>query len=159
VPESLSVGARNDGAVMKTTAKSQVPVENTSVSELFGQLSADASHLIRQEFVLAKIELRDGVKALASAGVKLSLSLALAIPGVGALAAALVIGLGILLGSYWLSALIVGAAMLAIAGVLVFRAVSAIKSFPPRETARTLRGDAAWVKHEADRVKEKVTAQ
>ena len=131
-----------------------------SIGELFRQLTTDSSHLVRQEINLAKTELRETGTRLGQAGAKLGIALGMAIPGVLALTAFLVIGLGDLLNeNYWLSALIVGLAFLAIAATLARRAKSALnEGIGVPETAGTLLEDALWAKEEAQAFKRQFTA-
>src|SRR5439155_366260 len=83
-------------------------VQGASIGELFKSLSTDSGHLVQQEIALAKAELRESVAAAAGAGAKVGAAVVLALPGLMALTAAVVIGVGILIKSYWLSAAIVG---------------------------------------------------
>ena len=81
------------------------------------------------------------------------------LPRNATLTAALVIGLGILINSYWLSALIVGAVILAVAGFMVKRALAGFKlRLAPKKTVRTVREDVAWAKRETGRVKQELSA-
>ena len=130
-----------------------------SVGELFKQLSNDASHLVRQEVQLVKVEMRESLSRMADAGVKLAIALVLLAPGLLAITAAIVIGLGLLIGSYWVSALIVGVVVLAIAGLMVQRAVAELKTgLAPRETIETVNQDVHWAQREGERVKQRLSA-
>jgi uncharacterized membrane protein YqjE len=131
-----------------------------SVGELFRQLTTDSSHLVKQEINLAKTELKETGTRLGQAGAKLGIAVGVAIPGLLALTAFLIIGLGDLMNeNYWLSALIVGVAFLGIAGVLAKRAKAALKDgVGVPETVGTLREDAQWAKEEAQAFKRQFTA-
>jgi membrane protein len=131
-----------------------------SVGELFRQLTTDSSHLVRQEINLAKVELKETGKSLGQAGARLGIAVGVAIPGLLALTAFLIIGLGDLMNeNYWLSALIVGLAFLGVAAVLAKRARAALKNgLGIPETAGTLREDAQWAKEEAREFKRQFTA-
>ena len=131
-----------------------------SVGDLFRQLTTDSSHLVRQEINLAKTELRETGARLGQAGAKLGIAVAVAIPGLLALVAFLVIGLGDLMNeNYWLSALIVGIAFLGIAALLVKRATAALRGgIGVPQTAGTLREDARWAKEEVQEFKRQFTA-
>jgi hypothetical protein len=125
---------------------------------LFSSLWSDTAHLIQMEVRLAKSEARASARAAAGAGAKLGIALVLALPGAMAVTAALVIGLGAVLDNYWLSALIVGVAILAIAGVLAKKALAAVKgAFAPKETVHTLRESVEWARTETQRVKTRLT--
>lgn len=131
-----------------------------SVGELFRQLTTDSSHLIRQEINLAKTELKETGRSLGQAGARLAIAIGVAIPGLLALAAFLVIGLGDLMNeNYWLSALIVGIAFLGIAAAFAKRARATLQEgVGVPETAGTLREDAQWAKAEAQEFKRQFTA-
>jgi membrane protein len=131
-----------------------------SIGDLFRQLTTDSSHLIRQEINLAKTELRETGRSLGQAGTRLGIAIGVAIPGLLALTAFLIIGLGDLMNeNYWLSALIVGLAFLGIAAALAKRARAALKEgVGVPETAGTLREDAQWAKEEAREFKRQFTA-
>src|SRR5437588_751415 len=73
--------------------------------------------------------------------------------------AALVIGLGIIINSYWVSSLIVGVIILAVAGFLVKGAISGFKKgMAPRQTVQSVREDVDWAKRESQRVKQELSA-
>ena len=132
-----------------------------SVGELFRQLTTDSSHLMRQEINLAKTELKETGARLGRAGTKLGIAVGMAIPGLLALAAFLVIGLGDLMNeNYWLSALIVGIAFVGIASLLAKRAMATLRDggIGVPETVGTLREDAEWAKEEAQAFKRQFTA-
>lgn len=138
---------------------SREEVQNASIGELLKRLSSDGSHLVQQEFQLAKTELQESASKAIGAGAKIGIAAGLALPGIMALTAALVIGLGIIIDSYWLSALIVGVVILAVAGFMVKRALSGFRDgLAPRETVRTVREDIDWAKRETGRVKQELSA-
>ena len=94
-------------------------------SAIFKRLTGDSADLVRHEVALAKAELRETGSMLAADAAKVGAALALALAGALALTAFLVIALGNLLdGRYWLSALLVGAVMLAVGAVLAKNAVN-----------------------------------
>jgi hypothetical protein len=82
----------------------------------------------------------------------------LALCGALAVTAFLVIALGDLLNNYWLGALVVGLALLAVGGVLARNAVADLKrGVVPEQTLGSLREDAAWAKQETREVKRELT--
>ncbi len=131
-----------------------------ALGDLFRQLAEDTNHLFRQEVNLAKVELRQTGAELARDGMKLGIAAGLALVGVLALGAFLVIALGNLIGSYWLSALLVGVVFLAIGGALANAAISHIRNrgLRPEQTIDTLREDTAWMKREARDLKREFRA-
>ena len=134
--------------------------QHESVGELFKRLSADSTHLMRQEINLAKAELKESSARVGSAASKLGIAVGIAIPGLLALTAFLVIGLGDLIDNYWASALIVAVVLLAVAGLMAKRAIANLKegSIGIPETAGTLREDAQWAKQEVQAFKREFTA-
>lgn len=134
--------------------------EDQSVGDLFRRFTNDSSLLIRQELTLAKLELKETGARAGQAAAKLGVAVGVAIPGLLALTAFLVIGLGDLIDNYWLSALIVGVVMLAIAGTLAKKAIRTFSdgSLGIPQTAGTLREDAQWAKEEIQAFKREFTA-
>ena len=130
-----------------------------SLGELFKRLTNDTSELIRQEMSLAKVEMREVGTTVARDATKIGIAVGFALAGVLALAAFAVVGLGDLFENYWLSALIVGAALLGVAAYLAKNAVSDIKQrgLKPQETMQTLRDDASWAKQEGRELKRELT--
>lgn len=123
-----------------------------SLGELLKRLTGDTAELVRQEAALAKAELREAGSVLAADGAKIGVAVGLALAGVLSLTAFLVLALGRLLdGAFWLSALLVGLALLAVGGVLARNAIQDVKrrGLAPRRTIATLRDDQAWAAREA----------
>jgi hypothetical protein len=121
-----------------------------SVSELLQQLTEQTTRLAQKEIELAKAELAVkgkragiGVGAFSAAGL-------LAVLALGALTAAAVLGLAIVLDS-WLAALIVGAAYLLLAGVLSLFGRNKVREAAPPVPERTTES----VKEDIDHTKEK----
>ncbi|WP_432987309.1 phage holin family protein [Dactylosporangium sp. CA-233914] len=124
-----------------------------STAELVKLAAEQLSTLVRDELKLAQIELTQkgkragvGVGMFGGAGV-------VALYGVGALLAALIIGLAAVIPA-WLAALIVGVALFVVAGVLALLGRSQVKrAVPamPQETVAGVRADidtiTASVKH------------
>lgn len=134
-------------------------IQRSSIPELLRQLSDDGSRLVQQEIRLAKVELREDAAHAASGAGKIGAATVLALPGILALTAAAIIGLSFLVGSYWLSALIVGVVVLAVAGFLLKSAISSFKSgLAPRETVETVREDVAWAKREVRHARREMSA-
>lgn len=134
--------------------------EDQSVGDLFRRFTNDSSLLIRQELTLAKLEIKETGSRVGQAAARLGVAVGVAIPGLLAVTAFLVIGLGDLIDNYWLSALIVGVAMLAVAGVLAKKAMKTFSdgSLGIPQTAGTLREDAEWAKEEVQAFKREFTA-
>jgi hypothetical protein len=121
-------------------------LHDRSMGELLGQLSEQASALIRQEVELAKAELRQkGKRAGVGAGL-IGGGGVLALGAFGALTATLILVLATWLDA-WLASLIVtvvygaGAALLARTGK---EKVQAAGSPVPEQTMQTLKEDVQW---------------
>ncbi|GAA4246469.1 hypothetical protein GCM10022255_017800 [Dactylosporangium darangshiense] len=133
------------------------PVSERSTAELVRLAAEQISTLVRDELKLAQIELTQkgkragvGVGMFGGAGV-------VALYGVGALLAAVIIGLATVMPA-WLSALIVGVVLLAVAGLLALLGRGQVrKAVPPmpQETVAGVRADidtiTASVKHGGNR--------
>ena len=85
-----------------------------SLSDLFRTLAGDLARLVRQEIALAKLELRRTVRTFTGAMSRIAVGAG--VGGIGTLTvlAGIIVLVGELIGSYWLSAIIVGAVLLAI---------------------------------------------
>jgi membrane protein len=134
-------------------------LQGASMGELFRRLSTDGSHLVQQEIQLAKTELQENAARAAKAGAKIGTAAVIALPGLMAITAALVIGLGIIINSYWVSALIVGVVVLGVAGMMAKGAIKDFKlGLAPRETVQSVKDDVDWAKRESTRVKQEMIA-
>lgn len=125
------------------------------MGDLFRELAQDATRLIQQEVALGKAELRETAKGLGRDAASLGVAGALgALGGLAGLAFA-IIGLGDLIGSYWLSALIISVVLLGVAWVLANRALDDIRNrqLKPEQTMETVQGDLQWAKREVRDVK------
>jgi hypothetical protein len=127
----------------------QLDREERPLKELFSELASESAALIRDEVRLAKLEL--GQKA-AQAGKHMTL---VAIGGAVAYAGllAVIAGMIVLVGSYipmWLSALILGVAVIGIGYATLQSGLSALKRLDPtpRATLETLRLDKEWAKEQ-----------
>lgn len=122
--------------------------DERSLGDLFSDLASDTSNLVKQEVALATTELtQKAVKVGTNVGY-LVVGGAVAYAAVLCFIAALVIGLGNLLGNYWLAALIVGIVVAVAAVVLILSAISALKKtgLTPTQTVETIKEDAQWLK-------------
>ena len=124
-------------------------LNDKSISELLSDLTQGVSTLVRQEVQLAKTEITGHI----SAGVKgitfLVVAGCLAFVGFQTLVAATILGLTLVLDA-WLAALLVGLALLLVAGVLLPIALKGVKqaTAPPEKTIETLKEDAQWIKQQ-----------
>ncbi|MEN3538250.1 phage holin family protein [Microbispora sp. NPDC004025] len=127
--------------------------ESLSTGELVRRLSEDVSRLIRDELRLARLEMtRKGKRAGMGAGLLGAAGL-IAFYGGGALVATAILALALVLPA-WASALIIGAALLALAGLLALvgkEQVSRAAPPTPDEAMRSLKADIDVMKESARR--------
>lgn len=108
----------------------QGDMRERSVGELVSQLSEQVSHLIRDELRLAQTELENkGKRAGIGAGLTGAAGV-LSLLGLAALVAAAIAALAVVL-AVWAAALIVGGALLLLAGLLALVAFGQIKRATP----------------------------
>jgi hypothetical protein len=124
-----------------------------SAGELVRQLSEQVSRLIRDELKLAEYEMTSKARRMGrGAGVFGGSGLA-ALYGIGCLLAAAIIGLASVLPA-WAAALIVGGALLLIAGLAALVGKSQVsKAVPPvpEQTVQSVQADVEEIKERAHR--------
>ena len=132
-----------------------VPPERSeqSAGELVKQLSEQMSTLVRDELKLARLEMtQKGKQAGIGAGMFGGSGL-VALYGVGCLIAAAILGISRELAP-WLSALIVGVALLAVAGVAALAGKSRLKKATPpvpQQAVASVKSDVEEIKERAHR--------
>jgi len=128
--------------------------QDKPVAELFRQLSTQTATLVRKEIRLAQLELQaKGRRAGMGAGMFGGAGL-VALYGVGALVAAAILGLATALDEDWLAAVIVGAVLLLVAGILALtgkRQVDQASPPLPEQTLDSVQRDVDQVKERARR--------
>ena len=124
---------------------------DSSAGELVKQLSQQLSRLVRDELKLAENEMAaKGARAARGAGL-FGGSGVIALFGVGCLLASAIAGLALVLAT-WLAALIVGAALLAIAGIAVLTGRKQLKQAVPPVPEQAVES----VKTDVQTIKERV---
>jgi flagellar motor component MotA len=140
-------------------AQQQLVKEERSLGDLFSELAAETSTLVRQEVSLAQTEL---TQKATSVGKDVGFLVAGGAVGYTALLvilAAVVIGLTQLISnlsgwqvltSAWVAAAIVGLLVGIVAYMLVTSALTKLKNteLTPRQTVETLKEDAEWLKNQ-----------
>jgi tetrahydromethanopterin S-methyltransferase subunit G len=126
--------------------------DNRSLGELFADLARETSTLVRQEVELAKTEMTQKAAKVGRDIGFLVAGGAVAYAGFLAILAAIAIGLGQLGVPWWLAALLVGAVVAGIGGVLVLRGLRALKreSLAPERTIATIKEDVEWAKAQTE---------
>jgi uncharacterized membrane protein YqjE len=125
--------------------------EDRSTADLLRQLSQQTGDLVRQEMELAKAELREKGKAAGIAGGMFGGAGVVALYGVGALTAAAILALAIVLDA-WAAALIVGVAYLAVAGILALTGKKKVEQATPpvpEQAIESSKEDVEWTKQRA----------
>ena len=120
-----------------------------SIGELFGELASQTTFLIRQEILLAKVELGQKAGVFGKHAGLIALSGAVVYAGLLAVVAAVIL----LLAEYivpWIAALVVGVAVMAIGYGLLKQQLNALHQLDPkpRATIETLRQDKRWAKEQ-----------
>ncbi len=126
----------------------QVMKEERSLGELFSELASETSTLVKQEVALAQTELTQKATKVGKNVGYLVVGGAIGYAALLAFIAALIIGLGNLLGNHWAAALIVGVVVAVAAVVMIMSALSALKAtdITPTQTVETIKEDAKWLK-------------
>jgi MFS family permease len=128
-------------------------LSTASTGELVQRLSAQLSELVRRELDLARTELAAKGKRAGSGAGLAGAGGVVALYGVGALIAAGIAGLATVV-PVWLSALIVGAVLLLVAGVLALVGRGRLRQAAPPVPEQAVRGvqeDVATVKNAVHR--------
>jgi hypothetical protein len=118
-----------------------------SIGALFADLADQISSLVRQEVALFKAELLEKLGLIGRGVGAIAIGALIAFSGWLALVAAAVLGLAIVLAP-WLSALIVGLALLGAGAALLYFGRSRLdaEALAMRRTLKSLREDEAWVR-------------
>jgi uncharacterized membrane-anchored protein len=120
------------------------------LGELFGDLAREVTTLMRQEWLLARTEMSEKATRVGKDLGFLALGGAILYAGFLALVAAAIIGLATAGLAWWLAALIVSVVVGGAGAFLVQRGLTALRreDLTPRQTVRTLREDAEWIKEQ-----------
>jgi len=126
---------------------------DASAGELVKHLSEQVSRLIRDELKLAEYEMTRKAKRMGRGAGMFGGSGLVALYGIGCLLAAAIIGLASVLPA-WAAALIVGGALLVIAGVAALMGKSQVsKAVPPmpEQAVQSVKDDVEEIKERAHR--------
>jgi uncharacterized membrane protein YqjE len=134
---------------MAYRAKHESPRTQKPLSALFGDLFHEVTELVRGEVQLAKAELSEKVSQAESGAISFIGAYVLTFIGLLILLEAAVIGLAIIVEP-WLSALIIGAAVMFIGLILASVARSNLKAhnMAPQATMESLRKDKQLLKEQ-----------
>lgn len=136
-------GGGTVGTIQERAERDQSTVRDQSTAELVNHASEQVSRLVRDELALARAELSNkGRHAGMGAGLFGGGGL-VSLYGLGALVLAAIFGLAIVVPD-WLSALIIGVALLLVAGVMALVGRGQVKQAvppAPQTTMRSVRED------------------
>jgi Putative Actinobacterial Holin-X, holin superfamily III len=123
------------------------PQSGRPIAELLSDLANETGTLVSQEIALFKAELQEKAATLGIGAGALAAGGLIAFSGWLALLAAAILGLSYVLPP-WLSALIIGAVVVALGGGLVLFGKSRLNAdaLVPRRTLDSLRADQAWIR-------------
>ena len=120
-----------------------------SIPDVVRDILANLQEIVRSEFRLAKIEIREEVSKAAQASTSLGAGLMLTFYAIGFLLLAGVYALSIVVAA-WLAALIVGIAVGVLALILVQQGKKKLASVrPPAETIDSVKENVQWAKNQA----------
>jgi hypothetical protein len=119
-----------------------------SLGDLFSNLTSNTQTLVKQELALAKTEITQSAKDMGMAIGKLIAAALILYAGLIVLLYAVVALLHKIAFSWWVSALLVGAAVMLIGLFLVLRAKAQLSgaNLKPTATIESLKDDAAFAK-------------
>jgi hypothetical protein len=122
---------------------------NRPLGDLFGDLAAEMSNLVRQEVALAKVEVAQKAKYVGRNVGYLVVGGAVAYVALLAIVAAIIMLLAKVLPD-WGAALLVGVVIGVVGWLLIGKAMMALQNadLTPRETVETLKEDATWMKEQ-----------
>ena len=129
--------------------------------QLFRDLADDTRTLIQQEIELARMEVGRSVKRIAVDGAWIwGGAVVLTIGGI-CLALAVALGVGTLLDSYWLGALITAGVFLLIGALLAWRGIRDLTAggLLPTNPLDALQENREWARRELDELKEGITEE
>jgi len=137
------------------------PPPQPGLGDLIRSLADDLGTLLRQEIDLAKMELRRTAGRVAADSAYIGVGVAIAAVGGLCLVLAMALGLGALLGSYWLGTLITGVVLLLVGGGFFYKGLRDLRSggLMPTQTTESLKENARWARDEAQDLKQGITRE
>jgi uncharacterized membrane protein YqjE len=109
------------------------------VGELLGNFASETTTLLSQEIELARAEVSQQVSRASKSAGLFGAAAVLALAGLGALTACAIIALALVIDA-WLAALIVGVALLIVAGALALAGRARLKEVSPPVPDRAIAG-------------------
>jgi len=124
--------------------------DERSLGDLFGDLARDMGTLVSQEITLARTELTEKATRVGKDVGMLAAGGLVAYAGLLAIIAAIIFLMADRGVPLWVSALIVGAIVVAIGVLLVRRGIAALRNhdLTPRQTIESIKEDTRWAKEQ-----------
>lgn len=124
-------------------------VPERPLTALFSELTQETMSLFRKEIQLARSELTDKARQAGRGAVEIAAGAIVLLVALGALTAAAILGLSQVVQP-WLAALIIGAGLAVVGGIVVAGGLSNMRSgnLAPRRTMDTLRDNTRWAKEQ-----------
>lgn len=126
-----------------------MPQMQRSVPEVLQDIIGNFDEIIRSEFRLAKTEIKEDASRAVKPASILGAGLLLGVLGVGFLLLAAVYALSLVLAA-WLAALLVGAILVLVSGILVATSAGRLKQLDPTpdKTIQSLEENVQWAKNQ-----------
>ena len=133
--------------------------EPASFAGLIRALADDTRTLVQQEIELVRMEAGRSARRLAVDTGWIWAGAVVVTVGLICLAVALALGLGALMGSYWLGALVTGLVFLVAGALVAWRGVRDLKAggLLPSGPLQRLKEDRDWAQNELDELKKGIT--
>jgi hypothetical protein len=131
-------------------------LQKTSLVTLVRELADDTRTLIQQEIELAKMEAAATAKRVAIDSAWIGAGVFVIATGGLCLVLAMALGVGALIGSYWLGTLITGAVLFLLGALFAWKGIRDLKKggFAPSDTMGSLQEDREWAEQEVDDLKQ-----
>lgn len=125
------------------------PQTQRSVSDVLQDIVGNLQQIIRNEFRLARVEVKEKVERAKQPATILASGAVIGLYGLGFLLLALVYALSIVMPP-WLAALLVGVVLAIAAAILVAFGRNALKQVDPipEKTVRTMKENVQWAKEQ-----------
>ncbi len=150
--------ATHDAADLDDPAPYDAPPDDRQAGlvALVRELADDTRTLIQQEIELAKMEAASTAKRVAVDSAWIGAGAFVLSVGALCLVLAMALGLGALIGSYWLGTLITGAVISLIGALFAWKGIRDLRKggFAPRDTMDSLQEDREWAEQEVDDLKQ-----
>ena len=163
-PESVAgeiESTRSDAVDTPHSPDTEAAEPRAGFVELFRDLADDTRTLVQQEIELARLEVSASARRIAKDGAWIWAGAVVLTVGGICLALALALGIGALLDSYWLGALITGSVFLLVGALLAWRGIRDLTAggLLPRNPLASLEEDRKWAKRELDELKQGITEE